>query len=760
MQPKSVAFLLVVFISILSSFSLKLLSPPEVVPSAQGDEKFSAERALLFLSVVAQEPHSPGSTAHTKVRDYIFTYCERMGLETQLMDETGMNIYPNSIRAGSTQNILARLKGSEHGKTILVMGHYDSQPNTPAASDDGAGVAAMMESIRLLKNFPPLKNDILFLFTDQEETGLLGAESFVSQYKDLNEIGLILNFEARGNAGVSFTFEVSKQNGWMMREYSQAIKQPFANSFAYEIYKVMPNDTDFSRFRNTGITGFNSAFIDGYSYYHSPADKIENMDVRSLQHHGEILFQSLQHFGNISIENTKGEDAIFFNPAGSVLWIYPLSWDVPLMMLTFVLWIALVVIGYMRGRLKTKFMFAGLGLFFGSLAMSGVLVWGVFKFLVYLYPHYTNFYSSNFYNATDYFLVIEGIVLLSFMLLFKKAALRNNHESVLMGSVLAMILLMVGVKFMFNTGAYLIYYPLLVLLIVFLFLFLSNSKRENQPALYGLSQLVLIAPAILLWLPMAYVIYIAFSLVLPFGAIVMLSFCIPFLFVSLGYVQLLGKKIVLIFPLILIFWGLISGHLHSRFDKRHPLQSELMYAMDLETNKAYWVSTQNKLDEWNRKYFPNATAKENLDDFYPGAGNSFWKSSASIQNLSKGKISIIKDSVANGKRILKINARPDSACYGIRIYFFNEVEITSLNNRKIESGKWKEGQFKFLQFIAPSTDGVEIELRTDLRKLDLQVIEQRLGLPSAIIPAPLPENFIYSPNYFSNTTQVKYKVAI
>jgi acetylornithine deacetylase/succinyl-diaminopimelate desuccinylase-like protein len=207
-RSKSIALVLIASIAVFSIVSLKLLSPPAVVPSSQGDEEFSAERALIFLSVIAREPHSSGTAAHAQVRDYIYTYCQRMGLETELMDQTGMNVYSNSVRAGRTQNILARLKGTQSGKTILVMSHYDSQPNTPGATDDGAGVAAMMEAIRLLKNSQPLKNDVLFLFTDLEESGLFGAESFVSHYKNLEEIGLIVNFEARGNSGVSFTFEV------------------------------------------------------------------------------------------------------------------------------------------------------------------------------------------------------------------------------------------------------------------------------------------------------------------------------------------------------------------------------------------------------------------------------------------------------------------------------------------------------------------------------------------------------------------------
>jgi hypothetical protein len=757
-RSKSIALVLIASIAVFSIVSLKLLSPPAVVPSSQGDEEFSAERALIFLSVIAREPHSSGTAAHAQVRDYIYTYCQRMGLETELMDQTGMNVYSNSVRAGRTQNILARLKGTQSGKTILVMSHYDSQPNTPGATDDGAGVAAMMEAIRLLKNSQPLKNDVLFLFTDLEESGLFGAESFVSHYKNLEEIGLIVNFEARGNSGVSFTFEVSKQNGWMMREFSKAVKHSFANSFAYEIYKVMPNDTDFSDFRNTGITGFNTAFIDGYSYYHSMADRIENMDVRSLQHHGDILMQSLQHFGSISLENTKGEDMIFFNPIGSVLWLYPLSWDLPLMILAFVLWIALVVIGYKKGRIKVGSLFSGLGLFFGFLVMSFLLVWGLMKIIIWIYPHYTNFYSFNFYNATDYFWVIAGAVMFCFILLFKKISAKDSHESVLIGSVFALLLIMVAIKITLNTGAYLLYYPLLVLMVVQLVLFLRNVTRESHPILYGLAQLIFIAPAIFLWMPMAYVIFIAFSLVLPFGSVVLFSFCAPFLLSTLGLARSIGKNSVFILPAVLMFFGFFMGHRHSGYDKRHPLQSELMYAADIDSNTAFWISMQRKLDEWNGKYF-SSSEKEKFDEFYPGSENIFWKSKAPFQEMPRGKVEILVDSLKDNKRFLRLRAFSDSASHGMRLYFLSKVDLVSLNERLVL--KDDKSQIQFVQFMAPSSKGITLELTTEATKpFEVRVIEQRMGLPAAAMVAPLPESFIYAPNYFSNSTHIKYQVKL
>jgi hypothetical protein len=757
-MQRAIAIALTLIISGIVWGSLKLVEPPDVVPASEGERKFSAERGLTFLKEIAKEPHAGGSPAHDVVRDYIVTYCRQMGLETNLMDQTGLVARSNFINAGRTQNILARMKGSRSDRTILVMAHYDSQPNTPGASDDGIGVAAMMESMRLLKNEKPLANDILFLFTDLEECGLLGAEAFVSQYAALDSIGLIINLEARGNAGVGFTFEFSKLNGWMMRHYSRAVERPYANSFAYEIYKMMPNDTDFSMFRETNISGFNTALIYGYAYYHSMEDKVENLDLRSFQHLGDILTQSLRHFGNLPLDNTKDEDMVFFTPIGSLMLLYPLSLDMPLMALAFVLWFALVILGTKKRRVKGSSIFAGMGLFTGFFVLSGLSVWGLAKLILLIYPHYTNFYSDNFYNATDYFWAVAGVVLFCFIALFKYVASKDSLVSVMLGVVFMLLVIMIGIKLNLNTGAYLIYYPVIILLIVYLALFSFKVTRKDSPVSYGLAQVIVIAPALALWIPVAYTIYVVFSLSMPLGAVLLLSFCAPFLLPTLGFVNSFGRFVAWIFPAALIITGLVIGHMHSEYTNRYPLQTELMYAADADSNASYWISTQERLDPWLSNYFTGAT-RGDFNEFYPGRGNIFWKSKAPAHPLIKGKVEVLQDSSVDLRRRIKLRVTPDSTSRGFRVYFLNNVMPVALNERVIEPSQVSD--LRYIQFFASTPGGttIELEMLPD-EPLDIRIIEQRPGLPGALLKVPLPENFIYSPDYISNSTQVKYQLKI
>jgi hypothetical protein len=520
----------------------------------------------------------------------------------------------------------------------------------------------------------------------------------------------------------------------------------------------MPNDTDFSMFRNTNVSGFNTALLNGYSYYHSMEDKVENLDLRSLQHMGDILTQSLQHFGKISLDNTKDEDVVFFTPVGSFMVLYPLIWDIPLMGFAFFLWFVLIVLGNKRRRIRFGWLVAGMGLFICFFVLSALLVYGLSKLILLVYPHYTNFYSDNFYNATDYFWAVCGVVLLCYVALFKYAASGDALVSVTLGTVFTLLLVMIGIKVNLNTGAYLIYYPVIVMLIVYLGLFKWNITRKEVPALYGLGQLLVIAPALALWFPVAYTIYVAFSLEMPLGAVLILVFCGPLLMPALGFMNSLGRFTVWIFPIALIVTGVVMAHLNSNYTDRYPLQTQLSYTHDSDSSASYWISTQEKLDPWLANYI-QGTVKEDFDEFYPDRGDIFWKSTAPLQQLGKGKIEVLNDSLGEMRRHLRLRILTDSTCRAFRMYFFDNVLPVKLNERPIETSLLTE--LRVIVFHAPAPGGTTIELEMlPNEPLDIRVIEQHPGLPNALLTTPLPENFIYGPDYLSNTTQVKYDIIL
>lgn len=117
--------------------------------------EFSADRAIEHRKVIAREPHPTGSIANARVRDYIVEQLKQEGLEPQIQ-RTGvgslMEDFPGPYAAGTVENILARLKGSESTGGVLLMAHYDSVAPAPDATDDGSGVVTLLETLRALRS--------------------------------------------------------------------------------------------------------------------------------------------------------------------------------------------------------------------------------------------------------------------------------------------------------------------------------------------------------------------------------------------------------------------------------------------------------------------------------------------------------------------------------------------------------------------------------------------------------------------------------
>ncbi|MBA3705389.1 MAG: M20/M25/M40 family metallo-hydrolase, partial [Bacteroidetes bacterium] len=112
-------------------------------------------------------------------------------------------------------NVVATLKGTDPNdkRLFLISGHLDSRrtnvmdsvQEAPGANDDAAGVAAVIESARILSrhNFPAT---IIFVAFSGEEQGLLGARFMANKAKQENwSIEAMLNNDIIGSNNTSET---------------------------------------------------------------------------------------------------------------------------------------------------------------------------------------------------------------------------------------------------------------------------------------------------------------------------------------------------------------------------------------------------------------------------------------------------------------------------------------------------------------------------------------------------------------------------
>jgi hypothetical protein len=315
------AICLLVMLGVMRSFS-----PPSPVGADAPDVVFSAIRAEAILRELLAEnrPHVTGSEMNARVRDRVLAHLESAGYQPEIQSRFQCN--PVFGSCSPVENIIAVKPGTDGSRALLVTSHYDSGWAGPGAADAGAAVAAVLEIARMAADYPPYTNDIIFLFTDSEENGLIGARAFADHHPLFGKVRAVINLEARGVTGPSTMFETGDGNRSIIRIYSKNVERPSANSLVYEIYKTMPNDTDYSVYKGEGVMGLNFAFARGVALYHSLLDDPDHLDLGSLQHHGDNAWGLLNALGDRDLNRIVArEDAGYIDVFSSTLIHYPVA---------------------------------------------------------------------------------------------------------------------------------------------------------------------------------------------------------------------------------------------------------------------------------------------------------------------------------------------------------------------------------------------------------------------------------------------------
>ena len=307
-------------------------------PEGATESGFDEAHAYATLSKIwaEQKPHSAGSPENAVVRDRIVEELKASGYQPEI--QAAVECGPPERNPGCTavENIIAVHKGTETGKAVLATGHYDSVPAGPGVSDDGAGATVVMELARFFAD-KQTKNDIIFLITDGEETGLRGAIAFAKHHPLMAHVGVVVNVEARGASGPSMMFETGVGNSKLMDLFASTVARPSANSVTYEVYRLLPNDTDFTVYRKMGLTGFNFAYSNSASLYHSGRDNLQYISRQSLEHHGEHAFAVTKALADADIESLKSTaDSSYFDIFGRGMVRWPASYNVPLAVLALI----------------------------------------------------------------------------------------------------------------------------------------------------------------------------------------------------------------------------------------------------------------------------------------------------------------------------------------------------------------------------------------------------------------------------------------
>ncbi|MFP4556143.1 MAG: hypothetical protein ACLFNU_04660, partial [Bacteroidales bacterium] len=424
--------------------------------------------------------------------------------------------------------------------------------------------------------------------------------------------------------------------------------------------------------------------------------------------------------------------------------------------LVVILFVTYIMLGIARLRLN----FAGIGVSFLiallSIAFALGLVFGVNFLITKAYPHYEVFYMSNFYNAHYYFYAFIALTFLVFMLVYSFYLKHVNIYNVMAAVFLLFMLVSGFLLWLLPTASYMTIVPLLLVLVAFNIALFFGINADNKPKTYHALMLIALLPVIFLISPYIYLIFVIFGLNLPIAGagmlMLLLLFALPFLEKSL--VKLRG--VILLFALGLIFTFLIIAHVKSSPTDSRPLQSNVMYASFQDNTDAYWLSSNHRVDEWNKQFFADAKI-DSINDIYPGRKKLFLKSNAEFIHFDSPELNLVKDSSSVNYRLVEFVLQPrvDAVMTDILIPKKYNLMSLSINNRNIDFNDYPtvNNQVYWVRLINPSIDPITFGLEYQHNdSLEVSVVEKVLGLPDLQYIEPMPSHIIPDTDFESNMT--------
>ena len=704
--------------------------PPRPLDHSAPPTEFSAARAKLHVDQIAREPHPIGTDANRRVRDYLMEQLTALGAEVRVETTVGIVNTGRSIRAGSAENIVATVPGTANRRAVMLASHYDSVPLSPGASDAGAGVASILEVIRALKNGPPLKNDVIIVYTDGEEEGLLGAAGFVRDHPDLAQrVGVVMNLEARGSSGPALMFETSDGNGWLAGEFARVAPHAMGSSLAYAVYKEMPNDTDMTVFKRAGLMGLNFAFSATFENYHTPRDAPGNLSLASVQHLGVNALALTRHFGNSDTAPTRQSDRIYFNSVGSRIIHYP-SWVAWVVLGAAVgLLIALFAIGLRAERITIARAGGGLGGFILLLLASAAgahLMWWLIQI--------STRSRLLFGDTPSNMLLVSGCIAtgVAFCAIVQSWLVRKlGFANFVAGQMLGFALLTAAVTIISPAASYVFQSPLVFALAGIL----AASRTRTAAASVAFSSLAAL-PAILIVAPLTYFLFVVLG---------MNSIAISVIAVLLGlliaitaplFVQI-SRPLKFSVPLAIVTATalVLLGREQSRFSPEHPRRNTMIYSINADEQKAAWISYDDAVDEWTAQLVGRTRAPVKAEKFMVGSPRTVISSETELLPLEPPIATVLSDVREGEERVLKLHLRSPRQAIGLQMRFPESVKILSLvaNGRPYQPLKAADLSTPWtFRYTAPPPEGIELELRlTAAGPFTCWLADRSLGLPTS-----------------------------
>jgi len=738
---------------------------PRPAPANAADTMFSSSRAMSTLIEIARLPHPTGSPEHARVRQLLVDRLQALGMEPEVQTAAAMGQVTGAARAATVRNVVARLPGTASTGAVLITAHYDSRELAPGAADDGSGVVTILEAMRALRTGPPLRNDVIVLFTDAEEPCLCGAQAFVDQHPWIDDVAVVLSFEMRGAGGPSIMFETNEQSGWIVRALQEFDPHPFANSMAYEVYQRMPNGTDFTEFKDAGKQGLNFASLDRAHIYHQAADRPANLSEATLQHHGLRALAGLRYLGDADLLSVDGPDAVYFTFPIVGLVVYDRSWVIPMSGGLLALMLVVLVVSRAGGA-RVSGLAIGLGAALLGAGLSfGTALW-LRTWVLGFYAEAGSLSGSVLHSEGWWILAAAAGAFFIVTAIHGVARRWLTANELSLGATLVPLALAVWLSLIAPLAAMNLQWPVVAALLAGGAVGLLRTRASSTVG--WLTTVTLAAPVLLLLVPLTELIWLAMSaqFIAPLAVLVALTLhlCLP----ALDWLRHPNSWWAPVTGLVVAASSFGMAVLSARPSAERPAPSTLVYAYEHGTGSALWAtdpSADPVLDadaiEWAANRAGSAFSRErDMSDFgYPAGPAPV--TDARLVAAPPPEVLVLSDSIDGSVRNVSLSVRSNLGAELLRFHIDppGRTRLLSINGVAIEESEllqWAE------HWGEPDSAGVVLELRMSATDpIGLYVVEHLLRPWELLGQAPFerPEDLAPDVNAMSDRAAFRYSVA-
>jgi len=696
---------------------LRVTRPPAPVPATAPDTVFSAERALRHVEAIAQRPHSMGTADHDRVRDYVVAQLTSLGLRPQIQATTAIGT--RYQEAGRVQNILAWMPGNDaKGKAVLLVVHYDGVEAGPAASDDAAGCAALLETLRALRaRKQPLAHDVIALFTDGEEAGLLGAAAFAREHPWAKDVAVVLNFEARGTTGRSYMFETGPGNEDVVTAL-RAARDVTAGSTFTTVYRALPNDTDLSELAVLGLPALNFAFAGGVERYHTSRDDVAHLNPGSLQHHGLQMLALTKKLADDVLPRPRTGDAVFFDLPLIGLVVYS-EWMARILGVVALVLTVIVVAPMRRGIL------VGAAAMLLAVALSGAAA------------RFVTLRGAAMWSGV-YTAALALMVLAINAALY--AAAKRRRSDLEAGALVVWLLLALMTACLVPGVSYIFTWPLLFALVAARSRSVIAAWIAAAVTLLLLSGLAFATTAVMLGVSGAGAIALAV-----FTSLIAWLLA-PLLAGVAGELRWAGAPLLAGAGVLVA----IAGALVVRQNADHPIRTALAYAENADDSTA-WLGAfgGDRTDAWTRSAVGSATrAPEWTSGLLQGASPLSGREVARVA-LDSPSATLVRDTIIAGARRIVLRVKAPRGTTGLVMHARGAPVLTSsIDDRVVDTTRYRQRSPTWtMQYWAVPDSGAIVALSIPQgRPIDFDLSARRPGLPSipGVTIPPRPTEFVPS----------------